>query len=55
MSSSQPIVCVQSEVTEFAAELSEFSLSKQYSQNSIPPVSQRNMNLFARVPDREDR
>ena len=27
------------ELTKFAAELSEFSLPKQYSQNSIPPVS----------------
>ena len=28
------------ELTEFAAKLSEFSLPKQYSRNSIPPVSQ---------------
>ena len=28
------------ELTEFAVELSEFSLPKQYSRNSIPPVSQ---------------
>ena len=27
------------ELTEFAAELSEFSLPKHYSRNSIPPVS----------------
>ena len=27
------------ELTEFAVELSEFSLPKQYSRNSIPPVS----------------
>ena len=26
------------ELTEFAAELTEFSLPKQYSRNSIPPV-----------------
>ena len=26
------------ELTELAAELSEFSLPKQYSRNSIPPV-----------------
>ena len=31
-------VC-QSELTECAAELSEFSLPKQYSRNSIPPPS----------------
>ena len=29
------------ELTEFAAELSEFSLLKQYSRNSIPGVSHR--------------
>ena len=47
MSSSQPTICVLkrthqvsfAEVTEFAAELSEFSLPKQYSRHSIPPVS----------------
>ena len=48
-SSSQPIICVPdrthrvfvAELAEFAAELSEFSLPKQYSRrNSIPPVSQ---------------
>ena len=45
--SSQPIICVPkrthrvfvAELTEFAAELSEFSPLKQYSRNSIPPVS----------------
>ena len=46
MSSSKPIICVPCELTEFfvaltefAAELSEFSLLKQHSRNSIPPVS----------------
>ena len=29
----------RSELTEFATEHSEFSLPKQYSRNSIPPVS----------------
>ena len=29
------------ELTEFAAKLSEFSSPKQYSRNSIPPVSQK--------------
>ena len=27
------------ELSEFSAELSEFTLPKQYSRNSIPPVS----------------
>ena len=47
MSSSQPIICVPSELPEFfaeltelAAELSEFFLPKRYSRNSIPTVSQ---------------
>ena len=46
VSSSQPSICVPkrtsvflAELTEFAAELSEFSRPKQYSRNSIPPVS----------------
>ena len=46
VSSSQPGLCVQNELTdffaeltEFAAELSEFSLPKQYSRKSTPPVS----------------
>ena len=33
------------ELTELAAELSEFSLPQQRSQNSILPVSQKNENL----------
>ena len=50
--SSQPIICVTSELTEFfaeltefAAELSEFSLPKQYSRNSIPLLLPMNSNL----------
>ena len=46
VSSSQPIICVPkrthrvlAELAEFATELSEFSPPKQYSRNSIPPVS----------------
>ena len=46
VSSSQPIICVPNELTEFFAELtefapklSEFSSPKQYSRNSISPVS----------------
>ena len=46
VSSSQPTTCVQSELTEFFVELTEFaqklsesSLPKQYSRNSILPVS----------------
>ena len=39
VSSFQPIVCAPfAELTDFAAELSEFSLPKQYSRNSIPPA-----------------
>ena len=48
VSSSQPFLCEKkseltgfffAELTEFATELSEFSLPKQYSRNSVPPVS----------------
>ena len=35
-------VCVcQSDLTEFSAELSKFSLPKQYSRNRILPISQK--------------
>ena len=40
-SSSQSIICVPKRLTKFFAELSEFSLPKQYSRNSIPPVSKK--------------
>ena len=50
MSSFQPIICCQNELTELflqnspslpqnSVRLSEFSPPKQYSRNSIPPVS----------------
>ena len=51
VSSFQPFICVPiissqcelkeflAELTEFAQKLSEFFLPKQYSRNSIPPVS----------------
>ena len=46
VTSSRPIICAQSKLsesfaklTELAAELSEFSPPKQCSRNSIPPVS----------------
>ena len=46
MRSSQPIICVPkrthrifAELTEFAAELIDFFHPKQYSRNSILPVS----------------
>ena len=47
MTSRQPIICVPTrthrvffaELTKSAAELSEFSLPKQYSRSSIPTVS----------------
>ena len=51
MSSFQPIICVPmrthrvffAELTEFAPRLSEFSSPKQYSRNSIPPVSKKHL------------
>ena len=46
VSSFQPVVCVPKRahrvvrrLSEFGAELSEFSLPKQYYRNSIPPIS----------------
>ena len=38
------------ELTEFAAELTEFSSPKQYSRNSIPPVSNHGDAVGLRWP-----